>query len=49
MVPGGFKRFPDGEKAERVQDHHAAAIARWSYEPDGVRKLLAFHRIFQAV
>jgi hypothetical protein len=28
MVPGGFKRFPDGEKAERVQDHHAAAIAR---------------------
>jgi hypothetical protein len=29
MVPGGFKRFPDGEKAERVQDHHAAAIA-WS-------------------
>jgi hypothetical protein len=27
MVPGGFKRFPDGEKAERVQDHHV--IITW--------------------
>jgi broad specificity phosphatase PhoE len=46
MVPGGFKRFPDGEKAERVQDRHMAAIARWRYEPNGARKLLVLHRIF---
>jgi hypothetical protein len=29
MVPGGFKRFPNGEKAKRVQDHQVAAVAWW--------------------
>jgi hypothetical protein len=38
--------FPDGEKAKRVQDHQVAACAQWIYEPNGVRKLLVFHRIF---
>jgi len=28
MVPGGFKRVPDGEKAEWVQDHRRLGVAR---------------------
>jgi hypothetical protein len=53
MAGKGLRRFqivfPNGEKGERVQDHREAAGAQWSYEPNGVRKLLVFRRIFQAV
>jgi hypothetical protein len=46
MVPGGFKRFPDGEKAERIQDRPGCRMGRRrsgrTYEPNGARKLLDF-------
>jgi hypothetical protein len=46
MVPGGFKRFPNGEKAQRVQDRRGLAVAGRTYEPNAAHKPLDFHRIF---